>query len=211
MSLTAAAACRRLALMGCCLVGVTLTAQAADAEGLPKDEDLEASVEAALAADPYLAEVPLEVDVQDRLVSLVGAVEERFLRDWAEDTAKAVSGVRAVRNHVVLNCAPPRKRDWEIAEEIRWRLGFSPIVDARQVGVRVTDGVAWLTGTVDTADEREAAARQAARVATRLVIDELIVQDRVPIVRVPTCPPVADLPGPACPPPWRIVPGATVE
>lgn len=175
------------------------------------DQDLKASIEAALAGDPYLAEVPLEVGVQSRTVFLVGSVDERFLRDWAEDAVKAVPGVRAVRNHLVLSYVPPRKRDWEIEDEIRWRLGFSPIVDARQIGVRVEDGVAYLTGTVDTLQERNVAARQAAQVATRMVTDALVVQHRVPILRVPTCPSAVDLPGPECPPPSLQIPGGLVK
>ena len=49
------------------------------------------------------------------------------------------------------------KTDWEIKEDIDDELFWSPFVDSDDVSVSVDDGVAELTGTVDTWAERETA------------------------------------------------------
>jgi osmotically-inducible protein OsmY len=53
------------------------------------------------------------------------------------------------------------KRDGEIKEEIKDELFWSPFVDADQVFVRVEEGVATLTGTVDSWTEYNAATENA--------------------------------------------------
>lgn len=54
-----------------------------------------------------------------------------------------------------------KKSDWEIREDILEELFWSPFVDEDEVVVTVDDGVATLTGTVDTWAERASATENA--------------------------------------------------
>ena len=149
----------------------------------PSDEELAADVRTRLDHDPYVAGWPIDVAVLRGVVTLHGSVGSSFLRTWAEDTARGVFGVTAVSNELGLDHVPPRKRDWQVAEEIRWRLGVSPGVRAEAVAVQVREGVAYLTGTVRTEEEERIVVRQAARVAPRLVVNHLTVRELAPVVR----------------------------
>jgi osmotically-inducible protein OsmY len=151
------------------------------------DDEIKADVEAALAADPYTTEVAIDVSVEDGVVELAGEVDSRFLQQWAYEVAGTVPGVDRVTNRLLLSYVPPRMEDWEMRDKIQWRLGWSPFVDADTVAVTVVDGgVAILTGTARDKDERRVAAQNAAKVATRKVIDRLRVRTPVPIIRYST-------------------------
>ena len=49
------------------------------------------------------------------------------------------------------------KPDWEIREEVKDQLFWSPFVDEAEVCVTVDDGIVTLTGMVDTYSERQSA------------------------------------------------------
>jgi osmotically-inducible protein OsmY len=115
-----------------------------------------------------------------RLVSL-------FERGTADDVAASVRGVRDVNNDLTLDNADARltydpyvdawsiyeydwytpkpitvwKQDSVIAEEIEQELAWSPFVDADEISVAVNNGVATLTGAVDSVAERQAAVENA--------------------------------------------------
>ncbi len=67
------------------------------------------------------------------------------------------------------------KTDWEIERNIKDELFWSPFVDADQVKVEVVNGVAELTGTVDTWSEREAAGENALEVGALILDNDLAV------------------------------------
>lgn len=149
----------------------------------PRDEELAVAVRNRLDHDPYVAGLPIQVVVHGGVVTLTGPVRSAFLRTWAEDTAGGVAGVVAVRNQLVLDRVPPAKHDWQLEEEIRWRLGVSPGIQADRVAVRVVEGVAYLTGTVRTEEQERLVVRQARRVAPRMVVNHLAIRDLAPVVR----------------------------
>jgi osmotically-inducible protein OsmY len=149
----------------------------------PTDEEIAEDVEEALAADPYTKDLVIDVSVENGQVELRGLVDSRFLQQWSQETAEAVPGVVGVTNKVFLSYVPPRKEDWEIRDMIMWRWGMSPYVDADTLAVTVVDGVAIITGTVRDTEERRRAAQEAAREATRKVIDRLRIKQPPPIVR----------------------------
>jgi len=121
-------------------------------------------------------------------VYLYGDVDGYFEKAQAEDIVSTVNGVAAVHNYLdvqtdygaysynpyVDSWYPyayswggyrddyrATKSDWEIKEDIDGELFWSPFVDADEVTVTVDDGVATLTGTVDTMSERSAAEKNA--------------------------------------------------
>ncbi len=150
------------------------------------DARIERSAENAIERDPYLNRYDITVSVTDAEVYLYGNVNSTFEKSRADDIASRQTGVARVHNHLVVN-APSATRygpyttepypydydwyepgdqtglksDWELERDIRDELFWSPFVDQEDINVSVDDGVAILTGTVDTWGEREAARENA--------------------------------------------------
>jgi osmotically-inducible protein OsmY len=150
------------------------------------DSTLHERIVAALASNPFTTEREVKVEVKDGVVTLKGNVNTHFERAQAEDVAAQLRGVRQVRNEMEVKqqeksyvfdsylepYAPvvsiwryvPRttaKADREIEQEIVEELTWSPFVDAEQVKVRVSGGIATLSGNVETVAELRAAAENA--------------------------------------------------
>ena len=68
------------------------------------------------------------------------------------------------------------KNDWEIQEDIKDELFWSPFVDEDEVTVTVDDGMAILTGTVDTWNERISAQQNAYEGGAVVVDNDLKVE-----------------------------------
>ncbi|MDY6993915.1 MAG: BON domain-containing protein [Pseudomonadota bacterium] len=152
------------------------------------DEKLVEKVNNALQRDPYVTDYEIGVLADNGVVSLVGDVTSFFEKAQAEDIASRVNGVIAVHNRLTIEGPPVLltteptvddwslydfdwyrfdeniatiKSDWEILEDIKDQLWWSFFVDEEQVAVTVDEGVATLTGTVDTWSERLAATENA--------------------------------------------------
>lgn len=80
--------------------------QAADAaKGVIDDATITAQVSAGLAKDPDLSAVKINVDTVNGKVTLNGPAPSTVARDRAETIAKAVSGVTAVNNQLVVSAS----------------------------------------------------------------------------------------------------------
>lgn len=152
---------------------------------MPSDETIEKNVKKALKRDPYVEKDEITVSVINNIVYLSGIVDSYFEKAQADDVASLVYGVVDVKNNLEINddrivpyydpylydwyaydwynypVPVPALSDWEIKKEIEDELWWSPYVDEDQVTVTVDDGVATLTGTVDTMNERKAARNNA--------------------------------------------------
>jgi osmotically-inducible protein OsmY len=151
-------------------------------DDMPSDAAIHVDVEAALLREPYVEADQVSVAVDNGRLTLSGTVDTAFERAQAEDAAARVKGVIAIENNLLVDdaeayyrdpyvdedwrfeAAPSRsqpavsgKSDWEIAEDIREELWWSPYVDSTQVEVDVDNGLAILSGTVDTMEEWAAA------------------------------------------------------
>ncbi len=153
-----------------------------------KDDVIQERVEKALLWDPYVHRYDIAVSVVDGVVYLQGEVDSTFEKALADDLASRQEGVRDVNNFLDANETTPtvydpysddwylygydwydphpsqpltNKTDWEIEQDIRKELFWSPFVDGESVTVEVDDGVARLTGTVETWKDRRAAAENA--------------------------------------------------
>lgn len=144
-----------------------------------KDETVESNVVSALARDPYVERFEIFVNVVDGMVYLTGTVDNYFEKSQAEDVASRVNGVIGVVNNIevdydrypltydpyVYDYYPYNyhwyyygpyytvKSDYEIKDDINSQMFWSPFVDADDVNVTVEDGVAELSGTVDSWSE----------------------------------------------------------
>lgn len=165
------------------------------------DSKIEENVESALVRNPYVDRYQITVSVVNGEVYLYGDVNSAFEKGLADDVAARQKGVKAVHNFIdvkgssVITYDPyidswdlhdyewytvndklvSTKTDWEIERNIKDELFWSPFVDADQVKVEVDNGVAELTGTVDTWSEREAAGENALEGGALIVDNDLAV------------------------------------
>ncbi|CAN7434011.1 BON domain-containing protein [Acidovorax sp. LjRoot74] len=80
--------------------------QAAEAaKGVIDDATITAQVSAGLAKDPDLSAVKINVDTVNGKVTLNGPAPSTLARDRAETIAKAISGVTAVNNQLVVSAS----------------------------------------------------------------------------------------------------------
>ncbi len=152
------------------------------------DSTIRSKAENALATDPYVERYDITLAVVDNEVYLYGDVDDYFEKARAEDVVSAIEGVVAVHNRLNVEDAydtytydpyvddwslydyswvpdtgdrRTAKSDWEIQEDIESELFWSPFVDSDEITVTVDDGVATLSGTVETMSERAAAEKNA--------------------------------------------------
>ena len=154
---------------------------------LLSDENIEKRVREALVRDPYLESYEITVDVRNGVADLYGNVDTAFEKSQADDVVSKVAGVFTVDNNLVVEKdydayiydpyvddwylrdydwyyhrpRLPTKSDWQIEKDIKDELFWSPFVDSDDVNVTVEDGVATLTGSVDSWSEYNAAVNNA--------------------------------------------------
>jgi osmotically-inducible protein OsmY len=166
------------------------------------DEEIAGNVRQALLRNPYVDRFDITVTVVDDTAYLYGTVDTFFEKGEADDTAASAQGVDAVRNHLTVmdeadaltydpytydtyvydydwydyQPAYTYLSDAEIKEEVNDEMWWSPFVDSDEVQVSVDDGVATLTGIVDSWSEREAARENAYEGGATWVINDLDVE-----------------------------------
>ncbi len=171
-------------------------------EGAPVDSVVSRAVERSLRRDPYVDAADVSVDVHDGAVRLEGEVDTNLERARADEIASRATGARRVENDlVVARPMPPllfepfvdefrpddftwyhptpvagRFSDENVKDQIEQRLFWSPWVRASRVSVTVDDGVATLTGVVDSYREKERATESAYEGGASLVENELKVR-----------------------------------
>lgn len=166
------------------------------------DYEIEADVEAALLANPYTESYEIGVRAKDGVVTLTGTVDTFLEKAEAADEVASVTGVSRVVNKLQVYADAgyyrydPYMYPWSplienpdiyvplatpvtdsaIKDEIESELFWSPFVDQDQVTVTVDDGIATLTGTVDSWREFDAATNNAYQGGAIVVHNELIVE-----------------------------------
>jgi osmotically-inducible protein OsmY len=155
----------------------------------PADATVAERIRDALLRDPYVERFEVGVWVSNGEANLSGTVDTYFEKAQAGDVAAGVYGVVEVDNNLVVDddydvltydpyvdddwyvydydwyVYPDNytttKSDWEVRDDVRDELWWSPFVDHDEVTVTVEDGVVTLTGVVDTWNERLAATENA--------------------------------------------------
>lgn len=126
-----------------------------------RDEHIADRVRQRLKDHPTVDPRDITVIVQDGIVSLDGDVDSLNQQRTAEDLVGRVGGVVAVTNRLQVKGTQPMRMDEELKTSIEDQLWWSPFVDEDRVQVEVRQGVATLTGTVDTAWEKSVAEENA--------------------------------------------------
>ncbi|MGQ0644144.1 MAG: BON domain-containing protein [Elusimicrobiota bacterium] len=145
----------------------------------PADTAVARGVRDALLRDPYTDSHEINVAAAGGVVTLSGRVDALYEKLHAADVASRGLGVVAVVNNLAVETFA-RPDDAAIRKNIESQLFWSPFVDADQVDVAVSEGVATLTGEVDSWGERGAAVDNAYEggawdVVSRLKVDGLSV------------------------------------
>ncbi|MEP7372978.1 MAG: BON domain-containing protein [Chitinophagaceae bacterium] len=111
----------------------------------PKDADIKTAVEAAIAANPDLT--GLMVDVKDGIATLTGEVKDAAAQAAAQTAVAAVKGVKSVQNNVSVAPPPPPPVPVEITADDPLA---SAVKDATKdfptVTATVKDGVISVSG-----------------------------------------------------------------
>ena len=136
-----------------------------------------------LLADSRTPALEINVDTTDGDLTLFGMVPSNEAKVAAEEDARGVSGVKRVIN--MLQVVHPAKQeavkasDQALERDIRAALASRPDLSDSRIAVEVKNGVARLSGTVPSQEERLAAALTArAAVGVKSVEDDLRVSTR---------------------------------
>lgn len=133
---------------------------------LPIEEDVRQAMRRNAGVDA--AEVL--VSVRSGVVYLTGTVDSSNEREEASAAAARVAGVVSVINNLLLPHAWPAKSDFAIERDAEAGIVWNAFVDGSAVDVSVRNGVATLTGTVESfADVAEAEQEVLEAGATRVV------------------------------------------
>jgi osmotically-inducible protein OsmY len=141
------------------------------------DDEITKNIEAAFAKSRYVTESQVDVSVLLGRVFLSGTVESFFEKDKAAELAAKQKGVVDIANNIEVYLPQPKSADWEILQDIRTELRWSPFVDASRIEVSVKDGTAYLSGEVNNVNERTIAEKNAHEGGAKDVIDYLKVKD----------------------------------
>ena len=123
------------------------------------DTDITTAVENNLDTDPAVSANLIDVATFDGIVTLDGKVPNLLSKGRAARVAESIKGVRSVVN--TLQVMPQIRTDRQIRRDIEVALLADPAADSYEISVAVNDGIATLTGTVESRAEKQLADRVA--------------------------------------------------
>src|SRR5262245_10081926 len=140
------------------------------------------AVKLRLMADSRTPGLGINVDTMNGQVTLFGIVDNEAAKRAAEETARKVSGVKAVKNELQVVASTQQKRvearDDEVRDLVKKSIKEHSDLEGK-IDVEVKNGVARLTGTVPTqADRLQAAVVARSTQGVRAVEDDLRVSSR---------------------------------
>ena len=148
-------------------------------EGATSDEAITRKVKLALHDDPFVNGLNVSAFVLSGKVILHGTVDSAFQKKQAEEAVSTVKGVVTVKNNLHVEESWTWKPDPLIKTDILNELWWSPYVDVDDVTVSVNQGVATLTGTVDSYFEREIAIENAREGGAKSVVSHITIRSDV--------------------------------
>jgi len=138
------------------------------------DDQIEKNILDAYFYDPRVYSFKPDVNSENGIVTLTGVVSNLKAREAAEQVAKNTVGVFSVRNYLkVRPVEVPSNQELETRIDNSWRR--DPVVDADEVSASVFNGVATLSGTVNTYFEKHQAEDAVLRTKGVIAVDNNIV------------------------------------
>ena len=142
------------------------------------DARREGQIWTSYAMNPHLKAFDLHVEVKGDKAIIDGKVESAPAKDLAEQIARGVEGIRTVDNRIVVdaNYVPPARtasertfgqkvEDATITASVKSKLLWNSNTDGLDINVDTADGKVTLTGTAQTALEKDLAGRIARNTA----------------------------------------------
>jgi osmotically-inducible protein OsmY len=120
---------------------------------LRTDQEIQRDIEAALFADSAADSYEISVTVDKGIATLAGTVESRAEKQLASRVAKAVKGLKALKDEIRVKPVADRSNT-EIQRDVEGRLKWNVYVDDALIDVKVTDGDVRLSGIVGSAAEK---------------------------------------------------------
>jgi osmotically-inducible protein OsmY len=120
------------------------------------DAAIELAIRDACQYDPRVADFKIEPRVTSGMVTLRGTVDNARAKRAAAQNARNTSGVRAVKNLIKVRTDTPIG-DTRLEKRIRNALRRDPYIFKYEIVVDVQDGVARLSGSVDSYYEKSRA------------------------------------------------------
>jgi osmotically-inducible protein OsmY len=167
------------------------------------DEKVKSDVASALLVDPYVDQFEILLSVDDGIVHLNGEVNNYFEKYHAENVASSINGVYEVFNNIDVTGSDPvpyafdysyryyypymtydrdgfvsTRKDMEIKEDIERQFWWSPFVNLDEIELNIENGVATLSGKVDSWLQYDLAERNAYDGGAIAVDNNLIVQNK---------------------------------
>lgn len=152
------------------------------------DEELSGLIEDAIRKDERVYLQPIDVSVEDGIVTLTGTVRSHRRKLVAYEIASSFEGCRDVVNKLAVDPEAPLP-DMEVAKNVVSSLNAAADVTPDAINVTVTDGVASLSGAVSTQWERFVAgdvagsARGVRRVENLLTVNPMAEIDHEELAR----------------------------
>jgi osmotically-inducible protein OsmY len=112
------------------------------------DAEIADAIELAAAYDPRVVSFEITPTVIGGIAILTGRVDNLKAKLAAEEVARNTVGILAVNNHIQVEPSP-HGTDQDARDRLVMALAIDPITDAYEIDVKVDDGLATLTGTVD--------------------------------------------------------------
>jgi osmotically-inducible protein OsmY len=141
-----------MAMLLALLVMSGFICQSALAQEKLADLDIQSAVVAELAANEEVDAHFVDVSLKNGIVTLEGWVSNILARDKAVEVAESIKGVRSVISMIVVK--PAVRSDAEIRRDVESALFADPATDMYQLAVNVEEGTVFLTGTVDSYQEK---------------------------------------------------------
>lgn len=143
----------------------------------PSNAEIALAVESKLRVDDGVAAHLIDVESVDGVITLSGSVDNLLAKARAAELAMTVRGVRSVIDQVAVR--PVHRRDAEIEEGVERAFLQDPATVSYEVEVEVREGVATLSGTVESWTEKELAAVVARGVeGLKQVINRIEIRER---------------------------------
>lgn len=166
---------------------------------IPDNEDLTMNIHNALLRDPMIDRWNIEVTANNGVVYLDGMVDSYYDKFHIEDIASKEKGVVAIENNIKIrddndyhyydyydwNSYYPIYQvdtrtayidDETLKKDIEDRLWWSPYVNQDEITVKVDNGTAILSGTVETRREKKQALVNALEAGPKDVVNNIAVQ-----------------------------------
>jgi len=147
----------RYVLLSCTivLVGLMGTGAGQATAAQPTDTDINFWVDEALREDVRIHEYEISSSTSAGVVTLSGTVDNLAAKTYAVREAKKINGVKAVIDKLSVEVS--FRSDTDIANTVRRRILNSSIIKSQWIVVTCKDGVATLSGRVDSyAEEQQA-------------------------------------------------------